>query len=275
MRAVKRWLIRQTARRARPYVKAYGLLRTVKYKHALVAEPPGERIVVLAPHMDDEVIGCGGALCKYVRRGAAVTVVYVTDGRMGSKALARASGVQLQQGVAELVATRRREAELAMQDLGIRDGVFLDAEETTLLQHPELVYKLRDILRSRSPDVVYLPHFLEEHPDHRAMTALLAGAVAGTGISGLSFDCCGYEVWTPLFPNYLVDISDVVELKKQALAHYQSQLADTDYIHTAIGLNAYRSSALLETGGHAYAEAYLLAPLREYLDLYRCANQPS
>jgi LmbE family N-acetylglucosaminyl deacetylase len=88
-------------------------------------------------------------------------------------------------------------------------------------------------------------------------------AVAGTD---LDFDCAGYEVWTPLFPNYLVEISDVIAIKRQALEKYQSQLADSDYVHTALGLNAYRSSALLET--HGYAEAFFYASKKEYLNLY-------
>src|SRR5262245_51467251 len=124
--------------------------------------------------------------------------------------------------------------------------------------------KLRRILDSHRPDVVYLPFFLDEHPDHKATTQVLLDAAEGLGFQ---FDCCAYEVWTPLFPNCFVEIDDVVEVKKKALSHYHSQLADKDYIHASLGLNAYRSIALLNNNG-GFAEAFFLARLQHYQKLY-------
>src|SRR3990170_3703757 len=49
--------------------------------------PPGSRILVLAPHMDDEALGCGGSLHRHVLAGESVTVAYLTDGRKGDPAL--------------------------------------------------------------------------------------------------------------------------------------------------------------------------------------------
>jgi hypothetical protein len=83
----------------------------------------------------------------------------------------------------------------------------------------------------------------------------------------LDFRCHGYEVWTPLFPNCFVRIDATIEAKRRALTHYQSQLAEADYLHTALGLNAYRSSALLDAGCR-YVEAFYAVSLREYLELY-------
>jgi N-acetylglucosamine malate deacetylase 1 len=262
-RTLKRWVLRQLSKRARPYLKSYGLLRTVKYKTALVGEPGGERVIVLAPHMDDEVIGCGGTIYKHTRKGADVMVVFLTDGRYGSKALLQYSGQERRRREIEVAATRRIEAEQALQVLGVKDAVFLDAEETALTTTPSLQKSLRDILAARRPDIVYLPFFLEEHIDHRAVSQVLQGAVQDLR---LDFDCCGYEVWTPLFPNYLVEIGDVVDIKRRALAEYRSQLADNDYINTSLGLNAYRSGALLETAG--FVEAFYRIGRKEYLELF-------
>jgi hypothetical protein len=71
-----------------------------------------------------------------------------------------------------------------------------------------------------------------------------------------------------LFPNCVVGIDATLELKKRALACYQSQLVHSDYVHAAIGLNAHRSLAL---GGKAgrFAEAFHALPVAEYLHLYR------
>jgi len=124
---------------------------------------------------------------------------------------------------------------------------------------------LRAALEAARPDIVYLPFFLEEHPDHRAASTLLAEAVSGTR---LAFRCHAYEVWTPLFPNCFVRIDSSIDAKRRALAHYQSQLAEADYEHTALGLNAYRSSALLDDTCR-FAEAFCAVSLPEYLDLFQ------
>jgi N-acetylglucosamine malate deacetylase 1 len=264
MNVVRRWITRQVSRKVRPFVKTYGLLQTVKYKPAIVWDPQGKRIVVLSPHMDDEVIGCGGTLYKHIQNGAEITVVYMTDGRYGSKDLQNYNGQERKRREKELMQVRKTEARLAIESLGIKEGIFLDAEETRLNSTNEMRSKLSRILHSIEPDLVYLPFFLEEHPDHRATSQILLDA---TDDSHFTFDCCAYEVWTPLFPNCFVAISDVIEKKKQALRCYQSQLAEKDFVHTSLGLNAFRSIALLDRN-IAFAEAFFLSSLCKYRELY-------
>jgi N-acetylglucosamine malate deacetylase 1 len=265
MKILKRWIIRELSRKAGPYLKSYGLLRTVKYKSALVWDPKGKRVLVLAPHMDDEVIGCGGALVKHIRNGAEAKVVFMTDGRFGSKSIQELSPEELKKRQTRLVQTRKEEARLALKTLGVQESVFLDAEDGQLSSTAAIRERLAKILNSMQPDVVYLPFFLEGHPDHKATSQILVDA---TRDSKLEFDCFGYEVWTPLFPNCLVDIDDVVEVKKEALNHYKSQLTDVDYLHSSLGLNAYRSSALLDCQSR-YVEAFFQAPLKDYRKLHQ------
>jgi N-acetylglucosamine malate deacetylase 1 len=260
MRSLAKLFLRGFSRAARPYLKSYGLLQTAKVfnRSALVWEPAGETVLVLAPHMDDEVIGCGGTLAKHVARGASVSVVFLTDGGAGG---ALPSG---EHSAAALTAARKREAQLALAVLGIRHLEFLDAEDGSLAATPDVVQKLRAILESGRFDLVYLPFFLEEHPDHRAASRILLDAAHGTHLQP---QCLGYEVWTPLFPNCLVNIDATAELKREALAHYRSQLAEADYAHTQFGLNAYRSAAFL-TGTCRYAEAFCALPLEQYRQLH-------
>jgi N-acetylglucosamine malate deacetylase 1 len=263
-RTAKRCFLRWVSKYAEPHLRALGMLQTVKIKRALVGDPGGGRVLVLAPHMDDEVIGCGGAICKHVRKGAEVTVVFVTDGKHGNKDLSKLVDEDRRKQEVEVARTRRRESEKAIPILGVQRVIYWDAEEFTLTASKDLPAKLADLLATVQPDLVYLPFFLEEHPDHRAISWVLAEAVDHRAFR---FDCLGYEVWTPLFPNYFVDISDVIQIKAKALQEYPSQLADTNYIHTVFGLNAFRSAVLLHSKG--YAEAFFYASLKEYLDLYR------
>ena len=263
MHPLQRWALRQFTRRARPYLKSYGLLRTVKYKNALVGLPAARRVLVLAPHMDDEVIGCGGTISLHLRAAAEVQVIFLTDGRLGSRELLNLTGQQRRQREIAVASTRRQEAECALDVLGVQQHSFWNAEEMQLTADANLPGKLAQALQSFRPDLVYLPFFLEEHADHRAVSHILARAMAHVTFG---FDCMGYEVWTALFPNWLVDVSATLEIKRRALAEYRSQLADSAYMHTAFGLSAYRSSALLETGG--YAEAFFAAPVMDYLALF-------
>jgi len=241
-------------------LKTVGLLQTAKVfnRTTLVWQPGAENVLVLAPHMDDEVIGCGGALAQHVARGAQVTVVFLTDGG--------ASGtVSPSSAATTLVGTRRQEAGLALQTLGVQHSVFLDGPDGALRSTPQLAGKLRALLEQQKFDVIYLPFFLEEHPDHRAASDLLLDAARGLKLDA---QCLGYEVWTTLFPNCLVNIDATVQIKRDALNHYRSQLAEAEYGHTQLGLNAYRSAAF-HGGSCHYAEAFCALSLDGYRAMYQ------
>lgn len=260
MRRLSRLLLKTFARSARPFLRSYGLLQTAKVfnRSALVFEPAAETVLVIAPHMDDEIIGCGGTLAKHVARGASVTVVFLTDGAAGGVAAHS-------DGLAEpLTEVRKREARLALSVLGIQKLEFLDGRDGDLSPTPELVAKLRAILRLGRFDVCYLPFFLEEHPDHRVASRILLDASQN---EERGLQCMGYEIWTALFPNCLVNIDETAELKRRALSHYRSQLAEADYAHTQFGLNAYRSAAFLG-GSCRYAEAFCALPLAQYREMH-------
>jgi LmbE family N-acetylglucosaminyl deacetylase len=273
MKPLTRLLLRRFTRAARPYLQSYGLLRTSKVFNgsALVWEPGSERVVVLAPHMDDETIGCGGTLARHVRAGATASVVFLTDGRYGGGRNGSLTGDALRVEAMKLVATRKEEARLALETLGLERMSFLDVEDGTLATDSGVASRLRAILETERPEIVYVPSFLEQHSDHYAASRVLLEATRG---SSLRIQCFGYEVWTPLFPNCFVKIDDVVELKKRALAQYRSQLAEADYMHTGLGLNAYRSAAFTGRYGR-FAEAFCALPLAEYramFEAYRVAK---
>lgn len=270
---ITRMLLSAMGRAGRPYLQMVGLLKTSKAygRSAIVWEPGQEKVLVLAPHMDDEVIGCGGTLARHVSSGADVTVAFLTDGRYGGIIPAGTPETERKHQQDRLVETRKREAKEALDILGIHKLVFFDAEDGRLGESDDTAKRLRAILEELRPQVVYVPFFLEGHVDHQAVTAVLAKAVEGTTPE---FLCLGYEVWTPLFPNCFVNIDATVELKRTALQQYKSQLAQADYLHTAFGLSAFRSNAFLG-GTCRYAEAFNALPVSEYLELYRGHNGSS
>jgi N-acetylglucosamine malate deacetylase 1 len=243
---------------------------SIHTQQATLIEPGGGKIIVLAPHMDDETLGCGGTIARHVQAGAQLTIIFLTDGRHGGASSAAMSGAERERLQAEIVDIRKQEARCAGKILGVHSLIFLDARDGRLRSDTRVARLLQGILLREQPHCLYLPYFLEQHVDHRAANAVLLAAVAGTR---LKFECRGYEVWTPLFPNCVINIDNAIELKKQALACYRSQLAQMDYLHAAIGLNAHRSLML---GGNAgrFAEAFHALPVADYLQLYRAVPAP-
>jgi LmbE family N-acetylglucosaminyl deacetylase len=211
--------------------------------------------------MDDEVIGCGGTVARHTDAGAHVAVVYLTDGSSGHPLVYRARGEERARAEQELIVRRKEEARLAQEVLGVRTLHFLDAIDTRLTADSSTVLKLRKVLLEERPNLVYLPHFLELHPDHRVASALLLEAVQGTG---LDFHCHAFEVWTALIPNRSVRIDSTMERKQRAMKHYRSQLEDrVDLLHAMTGLAAYRSSAKARSGSR-FVETFCSMSLDEY-----------
>jgi LmbE family N-acetylglucosaminyl deacetylase len=246
-------LLKAAGQRMRQNLRAFVKASSIHGLSVSVCEPGKSKVAVLAPHMDDEVLGCGGTIARHVAAGSDVMVIFLTDGRHGGAGIPQ-----------EIVGVRKAEARGAAQILGIRTLIFLDAEDSRLRSDRLVADRLREILERERPDIVYLPFFLEGHLDHRAANDVLLAATRG---SALSFECRGYEVWTPLFPNCMISIDETIHLKRQALSCYQSQLAVTDYLHSCIGLNAYRAMALGSRSSR-FAEAFHTLELADYRRLY-------
>lgn len=261
IRPLRTLLLKAAGQRMRQSLRRFVATSSIYDLPVSRCEPGKSKVIVLAPHMDDEVLGCGGTIARHVTAGSDVSVIFLTDGRYGGVASQPADG---REGAQDLVGIRKAEARRAAQILGVRTVTFLDAEDSRLRFDTLVAGRLREILERDRPDIVYLPFFLERHPDHRAANAVLLAATRG---SALRFECRGYEVWTPLFPNCLVRIDEVIDLKRQALECYQSQLAVTDYLHSGLGLNAFRAMGL-EGHSASFAEAFHVLELADYLRLY-------
>jgi len=209
----------------------------------------GERLLVLAPHPDDEVIGCGGVVAQHLRDGRSVHVTVATDG-------AEAGGAS---------ADREEESRHGLSLLGHGfELTFLRFRDRHLLEEVEALRdRLAALVREIRPDLVLVPSPIEIHPDHEALAMAFCAAVqsdptlfAETATARVAF----YEVSQPIRPNALVDISEVAEAKYAAIAAHASQTAIRDYVWYARGLNAYRAMTL-PVGPNVLAEAYWVIDL--------------
>lgn len=209
---------------------------------AIWATTPRGRVLVLAPHADDETLGCGGVLIRHREQGDPVKVVFVTDGAAGDPA-----GYYVGQDYPEL---RRREARRAAAILGVDELVFWGYPDGRLAEARDLAERLAVLFEADRPDIIYRPSTREIHPDHWALgTAVEEWRRHYRPVVG---DFC-YEVWATVQPSHVIDISAAWERKRQAIEQYQSQLRYNDYIHMIGGLNAYRTIALSSA---RYTEAF-------------------
>ena len=234
------------------------------------AAPPAGRLMVLAPHMDDEVFGCGGTIAVATDAGATATFVYVTDGRKGyANAHGGAVDAETAAGEVRLAARRKEEARRAAGHLGVKDLVFLDGPDGSLAVTASAIATMADTLTRLSPTAVFLPFLTDLHHDHWITNCLFVEAARRAGVPS-TLPCWGYEVWTPLFANAVVDISAAAERKRQAMQEFVSQQTDVDYARAMQGLNTYRS--LHRSRGGGVAEAFHVADIGVYRRLFELAT---
>jgi len=217
---------------------------------------PRGPVLVVAPHPDDEVIGCGGAIALHAGRGDPVHVVHVTGGEAGDPQ--RLAGD-------DLVAVRRREAREAAELLGVRELVALPFPDGGLAPTDELVGKLRDEALRIGAVVAYAPSPLECHPDHLAVSVAAAAALAS---SGRAVRLLMYEVNHPTIASFLLDVTPWIDVKREALAKFASQQRYNDLIGKRLGL-AYSRTINIDLPGIEYVEAFLEVDPARMPELWR------
>jgi LmbE family N-acetylglucosaminyl deacetylase len=205
------------------------------------------RVVVVAPHQDDETIGAGGLLLKSRDAGASLTALFVTDGVQLS--LARQIGGE--DGAATLAAEREAEARQVCEVLGA-DMHALGISNPKPAPSLSDLEEMAGVIRDARPDVLLIPWILDAQVKHRMTNHLLWLA----NRYRLLPDCevWGYQVHNSLYPNGYVDITDVIEEKRKLLGLFRSQnLHMRRYDHFALGMGAWNSRYLPEDGGMEFA----------------------
>lgn len=201
------------------------------------------RVMVLAPHPDDECIGCGGLIVALRRRGVPVKVVLVSDG-------GGAGGLP-----PEAAAIRQREFDAALAQLGVVEQDKLGFIDGQLHAAEGLHGAVAAVVRGWSPNWLLAPTSADAHRDHRAVArAARAAAQAAATVEQL----LEYEISTPVPASHVLDIAEFLPIKLRALAEHATALAHGRYVEAAEGLARYRALQLAAPRPGAAAEAYLL-----------------
>lgn len=197
--------------------------RLVPYASAPL--PLAAAVLALAPHADDEVFGCGGALALHARAGVPVAVVIATDGAARD----------------DSIADRLAESRAAAACLGIPAPTCWHLPDRGLEYGEDLVGRILRAIHETGADLVYAPSPAEAHPDHRAL-ALAAIEAARRTVGNLRLVL--YEIGVPLAPTMLLDITAAHAAKREAMRCFASQLAHQRYDEQIDALNRYRSYTL-------------------------------
>ena len=220
-------------------------------------------ILVFAVHPDDAELSCGGILLVEKMRGKKTGVIDLTQGELGTR------------GTAEI---RKQEAATAAailkldvrDNLKMRDGFFKNDEENQR--------KVISTIRKYQPEIIFCNAPQDRHPDHGRSAALVEDAAFLAGLCKIETtdENVLQEVWRPKFnfnfiqdkylhPNFVIDISAVMDQKLEAIKAYGTQFNNADnsepqtYISTPDFLESviYRAKMFGKMIGVNYAEGFI------------------
>lgn len=219
-------------------------------------------ILAFGAHPDDVELDAAGTLAKHASMKKKVGIIDLTRGELGTR------------GNAEI---RDKEAELAAKIMGLtirenmnfRDGFFVNDEEHQM--------ELIKVIRKYRPEIVLCNAVEDRHPDHGRGSSLVSDACF---LAGLNKVVTGQEAWRPkavyhyiqfnrIAPDFVVDVSDFMSVKEEAVKAYASQfyspgskepntiISSKEFLESI----RYRSADLGRLSGVKYAEGFTVERL--------------
>ena len=219
-----------------------------------------KRVLVVAPHADDETLGAGGTIARHVREGDAVFVVVMTGpGDDPHPVLPN-----------DLWNTVRAEAAKAADVLGVEELTFRELPAVLVPDLPawQVNREADEVLQRFSPDVLYVPFPFDLHRDHREIFNAFSVAWRpttshGRGVHAIyAYETVSETHWNPPYlepgfvPNVFIDISSDLETKLRALACYESQMSPFPHFRSIDAVEHQARWRGAQAGMHA-AEAFV------------------
>ena len=183
-----------------------------------------DRVLYLAPHPDDEVIGCGGSLLRHKNQHQKIIGCYITDGRWGLNRYVKEP--------LDMAKIRLKELQKVGEYLNVFPLIIWEVEDLSLSESSQLVDKMCDILLKEKPDLIYSPSIYETHQDHYYTAKILLQALSKLReINNRWFSCMAetgnihfYSVWNDSVSNTFINITEEWKEKQYLISYYQSQL---------------------------------------------------
>lgn len=170
-----------------------------------------DKCLVIAPHPDDESIGCGGILNLHPENFDVICLTSPSE-------------------------ERKQEFKAAMDFAGIINFQMYDLED----KHIADGYSKFKVIDISKYDYIFIPYVFDQHKDHKAVSLLLEKHLKNSKHKP-DVKIVYYEVWSAMsLPQYFVDISKVAQKKAEMINLHKSQIATKDYAQKILGLNSYR-----------------------------------
>jgi len=211
------------------------------------------RLLVIGAHADDETFGCGGTIAQEGRQGTKVTVYCLTS-------------------------TSEREEELRAACKLLNAEVIVDEGADFSLSVPETTKRLIPLIQDCRPEVIITHSSFDYHPDHRVVHQAVLQAAEWAGHVTLDPDkawrirqllCMEINNLLPM-PTLFVDISGVIDIKRQAIIAYRKQIKKTEGYYLSFNLQKAQLRGI--QAGCEFAEAYQEIPLPIHGPFYSPSN---
>ncbi|MFC4322677.1 bacillithiol biosynthesis deacetylase BshB1 [Litchfieldia salsa] len=215
-------------------------------------------ILAFGAHPDDVEIGMAGTIAKYSKLGKLVGICDLTNAELSSN------------GTPQI---RRNEAEQSSKILGVSERLFLDIPDRGLELNKENIGKIVSVIRRLKPKTIFVPYYVDRHPDHGHCARLVEEAVFSAKIKKFE-DPEGldpHQVRSVYYymingfhqPNFVIDITDTIELKISSLKAYKSQFTketnsiDTPLVNNYIEIVVSREKLFGQGNGVEFAEGFI------------------
>ncbi|MFX1561724.1 MAG: PIG-L deacetylase family protein [Promethearchaeota archaeon] len=211
------------------------------------------KLLVIGAHADDETFGCGGTIAQEAKQGTKVTVCCLTS-------------------------TPEREEELREACKLLNAEVIVDEGADFSLTVPKTAKRLIPLIQDCKPEVIITHSSFDYHPDHRIVHKAVLQAAEWAGHVTLNPDkawrirrflCMEINNLIPM-PTLFIDISEVIDLKRQAIISYRTQIKKTEGYYLSFNLQKAQLRGI--QAGFEFAEAYQEIPLPIHGPFYSTSN---
>ncbi|MGY5353745.1 bacillithiol biosynthesis deacetylase BshB1 [Wenyingzhuangia sp. IMCC45467] len=219
-------------------------------------------ILAIGAHPDDVELGCGATIAKEVAEGKLVGILDLTKGELGTRGTPKIRAMEAEAAAGIL-------GVMVRENLGLPDGFLENTKEYQL--------KIVEIIRKYQPDIVLCNAIDDRHPDHAKASKLTSDACFLSGLRAIKTNVGSgeQEAWRPksvfhyiqwknIEPDFVVDVSDYIDVKENAIKAFKSQFYDPNSNEPESPITSknfidsvlYRSRDLGRLTGVEYAEGF-------------------
>ncbi|MFC2091184.1 PIG-L deacetylase family protein [Elusimicrobiota bacterium] len=217
-----------------------------------------EKILIVAAHPDDEVLGCGGTVARLIKQGCEAYTLILGEG------ITSRDEIRDEKKRSEEIESLKNNAIKASSIIGVKDIVLRDLPDNRFdtVEMLQIVKLIESMIRDVDPQVIFTHYCNDLNIDHQITYKALITAARPGGPANVksiySFEVLSSSEWNypkVFTPNVYYDISDTVQVKLRALKEYEGEMREYPHPRSlkAVDLNAQKRGS---ESGLKYAEAY-------------------